>query len=105
MRRQSGPASGDHAVSAQSLLEQAIDRLPAGCVVVADANFGVFSVAYAATQRGHPAALMSRAKALAKAALRGGMHLRLRPEPPSQEPRHRAHLPADPYAAGGPIVP
>ena len=107
MRPQSGPASGDHAVSEQSLLEQAIDRLPAGCVVVADANFGVFSVAYAATQRGHPVVLrltMSRAKALAKAALRDGMDLRIRWEPSSHERRNHAQLPADAYVEGRLIV-
>jgi hypothetical protein len=32
---------GAQAVSEQSLLEQAIGRLPAGAVVIADANFGV----------------------------------------------------------------
>jgi hypothetical protein len=32
MRPEWGPVNGDHAVSEQSLLEQAIDRLPAGCV-------------------------------------------------------------------------
>ena len=45
------------AVSEQALLERAIDRLPSGSTVIGDANFGVFSVAYAATQRQHPVLL------------------------------------------------
>jgi hypothetical protein len=107
MRPQWGPANGDHAVSEQRLLEQAIDRLPAGCVVVGDANFGVFSVAHAATQRGHPVVLrltMSRAKALAKAALRDGMDLRIRWEPSPHDRRKHPELPADAYVEGRLIV-
>jgi len=42
MRPQWGPINGSDAVSEQGLLEQAIDRLPAGCIVLGDANFGVF---------------------------------------------------------------
>lgn len=69
MRPEWGAMNGQHAVSEQGLLEQAIDRLPSGCVVVGDANFGVFSVAYAAAKRGHPVVLrltMARAKRLAQ---------------------------------------
>jgi hypothetical protein len=107
MRPQWGPVQGDHAVSEQSLLEQAIDRLPSGCTVVGDANFGVFSVAYAATQRCHPVVLrltMQRAKALAKQSLRDGMDLRIRWEPSSHERRNHPHLPADAYVEGRLIV-
>jgi hypothetical protein len=107
MRPQWGPANGDHAVSEQRLLEHAIDRLPAGCVVVGDANFGVFSVAHAASQRGHPVVLrltMSRAKALAKAALRDGMDLRMRWEPSSHDRRSHPELPADADVEGRLIV-
>jgi putative transposase len=53
MRPQWGAMYGDQAVSEQALLEAAIGRLPTGATVVGDANFGVFSVAYAATQRQH----------------------------------------------------
>ena len=56
MRPQWGPVHGSEAVSEQSLIEQAMDRLPAGAVVVFDAN-SVFSVAYAADQRKHPVVL------------------------------------------------
>jgi hypothetical protein len=47
-----GPANGPEATSEQALSEQAIQALPADSVIVADRNFGVFSVAYAAQSRG-----------------------------------------------------
>lgn len=46
-----GPVNGPEAVSEQALAEQAIEALPASSVIVADRNFGVFSVAYAAQCR------------------------------------------------------
>lgn len=57
MRPEFGPMHGPHAVSEQQLLESAIGRLPSGSVVIGDANFGVFSVAYAGAQSGHPVLL------------------------------------------------
>jgi hypothetical protein len=47
-----GPMFGPQAVSEQELAEQAMDFLPAQSVVVGDRNFGIFSIAYAAQQRG-----------------------------------------------------
>jgi hypothetical protein len=47
-----GPMYGPQAVSEQELAEQAMDTLPAQSVVVGDRNFGIFSIAYAAQQRG-----------------------------------------------------
>jgi hypothetical protein len=107
MRPQWGPANGDHAVSEQALLEQAIDRLPAGCVVLGDANFGVFSVAYAAAQRGHPLALRltgARAKALSQQQLRDGMDQRIQWKPSSHDRSHHPDLPADACVQGRLIV-
>jgi putative transposase len=107
MRPQWGPMSGAHAVSEQALLEQAIDRLPAGCVVLGDANFGVFSVAYAATERGHPVVLrltMARARALAKGQLRDGMDLRIGWKPSSEERRKHPEVLADACVQGRLIV-
>ena len=57
MRPEFGPMHGPEAVSEQQLLEAAISRLPEGSIVLGDANFGVFSVAYAAVQGGHPVVL------------------------------------------------
>ena len=76
MRPQWGPMHGLQAVSEQQLLEMALDRLPSGSVLVGEANFGVFSVAYAAQQRRHPALLrltLARALRLAGGALQEGI--------------------------------
>jgi len=107
MRPQWGPMNGENAVSEQGLLEQAIDRLPEGSVVLGDANFGVFSVAYAATRRGHPVVLrltLQRAQSLAKAPLQDGMDLRLRWEPSPNERRKHRQLPADACIQGRVMV-
>ena len=104
MRPQWGPINGEHAVSEQSLLEQAIDRLPAGSMVAGDANFGVFSVAYAATKRGHPIVLrltLQRAQALAKEALRDGMDWRMWWEPSKNDRWNTANSPAMPLSKDG----
>lgn len=52
-----GPMSGPGAVSEQALAETLMDRLPPGAVIVGDRNFGVFSVAHAASQKGLPVVL------------------------------------------------
>ncbi len=62
-----GPMYGPQAVSEQALAEEAMDRLPTGVVVMGDRNFGIFSIAWAAEQRGHPVVLRlteARAKRL-----------------------------------------
>jgi putative transposase len=45
-----GPMYGAEAVSEQGLSEQLMERLPAGAALMADRNFAVFSVAWAAQQ-------------------------------------------------------
>ena len=47
-----GPMYGPAAVSEQTLAEKAMGALAAGSVVVGDRNFGVFSIVWAAQQRG-----------------------------------------------------
>ena len=47
-----GPMYGPQAVSEQALAEQAMDSVPRQALIVADRNFGVFSIARAAQQRG-----------------------------------------------------
>jgi putative transposase len=47
-----GAMYGPAAVGEQMLAEKAMDVLPAGSVVVGDRNFGIFSIAWAARQRG-----------------------------------------------------
>jgi hypothetical protein len=76
MRPEWGPMYGPAAISEQRLLDRAIHRLPAGSTVIGDRNFGVFSVAYAGAQSGHPVLLRlthSRAKRLAGEELRDGL--------------------------------
>ena len=48
-----GPMYGPEAVSEQALAQRALDPLPAGAVLIADRNFGIFAIAHAAHQRGH----------------------------------------------------
>jgi hypothetical protein len=49
-----GPMEGTGAVSEQALTKQIMERLPAGCGVLGDRNFGVFSMAWHASQHNHP---------------------------------------------------
>jgi hypothetical protein len=44
---------GPQAVSEQALTERILDRIPVHSVLLGDINFGVFSVAYATSRRGH----------------------------------------------------
>jgi hypothetical protein len=62
-----GPLNGPQAVSEQALAERAMQHVPAGSVMLGDRNFGIFSTAYRAQQRGHRVVLRLtavRAKAL-----------------------------------------
>jgi len=62
-----GPMHGPAAVSEQALAHQAMEPLPPGSVILGDRNFGIFSIALGAQQRGHPVVLRLtgvRAKAL-----------------------------------------
>jgi hypothetical protein len=107
MRPQWGPMRGDHAVSEQGLLEQAMDRLPKDSVVVGDANFGVFSVVYAATQRAHPVVVRltrARAKHLAQEELRDGIDKRIHWKPSRDDRRRHPQLPLDACVVGRLIV-
>ena len=98
MRPEWGAMHGPDAVSEQALLERAIDRLPSGSTVIGDANFGVFSVAYAATQREHAVVLRltaERARRLAGEALRDGIDRALVWKPSAADRRSHPDLPAD----------
>jgi hypothetical protein len=96
MRPQWGPMHGDKAVSEQGLLEEAIDRLPEGSTVMGDANFGVFSVAYAAAQRDHPILLRlttARAQRLGGEPLHDGIDREVVWAPTRDDRRNHADLP------------
>jgi hypothetical protein len=107
MRPEWGPLQGPQAVSEQQLLEAAIGRLPSGSVVAGDANFGVFSVAYAAVQRGHPALLrmtLVRAQRLAGGPLQEGTDRPVVWQPSREDRKSHPRLPADAGVAGRLIV-
>jgi hypothetical protein len=63
-----GPMSGPHAVSEQALAEELMDRLPQGAVLVGDRNFGVFSIAHAASAKSLPVVLRLTQKRFQKIA-------------------------------------
>jgi hypothetical protein len=107
MRPEWGAMYGPDAVSEQELLERSIDRLPSGSTVVGDANFGVFSVAYAATQRAHPMVLRltaDRARRLAGEALHDDMDRAVVWKPSSNDRRSHPELPASASVTGRLIV-
>jgi putative transposase len=107
MRPEWGAMHGPDAVSEQKLLERAIERLPSGSTVIGDANFGVFSVAYAAAQREHPTLLRltpGRARRLAGEALRDGIDRPLVWKPSAADRRSHPDLPADACVRGRLIV-
>ena len=107
LRPQWGPLNGNQAVSEQQLLEGVIDRLPPASMVVGDANFGVFSVAYATTQRGHVALLRlttARALHLAGGPLHDGMDRPITWKPSRDDRRRHPHLPKDACVYGRLLV-
>jgi hypothetical protein len=108
MRPQWGPMYGAQAVSEQGLLEEALDRLPGGSVVVADCNFGVFSVAYAADQRKYPTLLRLQAiratRLLGGKPLRDGIDQRVEWRPSREDRKSHPQLPPDAMVKGRVIV-
>jgi hypothetical protein len=106
MRPEWGPMNGPDAVSEQRLLDDAIDRLPGGSTIVGDANFGVFSVAWTATQAGHPILLrmtLVRARRLVGQQL-GEMDRTIEWKPSREDRRSHPDLPPDACVRGRLIV-
>jgi hypothetical protein len=107
LRPQWGPVNGSGAVSEQGLLEKSIERLPSAAILAGDANFGVFSVAYAADQRGHPVVLRltaARAKSLAGGSLQDGTDRRIQWRPTRDDRTSHPQLPRDACVSGRLIV-
>jgi len=108
MRPVWGAVNGPAAVSEQRLFEQAVERLPERAVVVADANFGVFSVAHAAVQQNHPVVVrmtVQRAKSLLlQAPLRDGIDRRISWKPTKADRKSHPELPPDACIRGRLIV-
>ena len=107
MRPEWGAMNGPHAVSEQRLFEQAVRRLPEQAVVVADANFGVFSVAFAATRQNHPVVVRmtaARAKSMLKGPLRDGIDKRIDWKPTKADRKTNPALPPEACVSGRLIV-
>jgi len=103
LRPEWGPLHGLQAVSEQKLVETAMDRLPEGAAMVADANFGVFSVAYAAAQRERPVVLRLtpvRARHLAGGPLPDGLDRPIVWKPTPEDRANHPDWPADACARG-----
>lgn len=99
-----GPMDGPGAVSEQGLAKEIMGRLPAGCGLLGDRNFGVFSMAYAAQQHNHPC-LFRLTKARA-GKLNGsvppcaGADKRIRWVPSREDRGSNPEIPADAYVEG-----
>jgi len=107
MRPHWGPMYGPDAVSEQGLLEAAIGRLPAGATVIGDSNFGVFSVAWTAAQKGYPVLLRltsQRVRRLTGKDLRDGTDCQIVWEPSRAERKAHPELPPDACVKGRLIV-
>ena len=107
LRPQWGPMNGKQAVSEQQLLETAIDRLPEASLVMGDANFGVFSVAYAAQQRGHAVLLRltaQRALHLTGGPLQDGIDRPITWKPSRWDRRSHPNLPKNACVHGRLLV-
>jgi hypothetical protein len=107
MRPQWGPMYGPDAVSEQQLLETAIGRLPVGAAVIGDSNFGVFSVAWTATQQGYPVLLRltsQRVNRLAGEAPKGRIDRQVVWKPSREDRKSHPDLPPDACVRGRLIV-
>jgi hypothetical protein len=107
MRPHWGPMYGPDAVSEQQLLESVMGRLPAGVTVIGDSNFGVFSVAWTATQNGYPVLLRltsSRAKRLAGETRQDGIDCQLVWKPSRDDRKSHPYLPPQACVKGRLIV-
>jgi len=91
-------------VSEQALTEQLLDRLPGDSVLMGDSNFGVFSVAFAATQRGHDVLLRlqpNRAGVVGRGLpLQSGLDQQVCWRPSAYERKKHPDLPADACVRG-----
>jgi hypothetical protein len=103
-----GPMYGAHAVSEQSLAEQIMQRLPAGAALLADRNFAVFSVAWAAQQNSFGVLFRiteARAKKIAGGFLQpANSECRVQWRPSRADRRAHPELPADAVVRGRLIV-
>jgi putative transposase len=107
MRPAWGAMHGSRAVSEQGLLETAIGRLPAGSTLIGDGNFGVFSVAWVASQSAHPVLLrltQQRAQRMAGGELQDGTDRRILWRPSREDRKSHPELAAEASMEGRLIV-
>ena len=93
-----GPMYGPRAVSEQVFGQRALDPLPPGAVIIGDRNFGIFTIAHAAHQKGHKVVIRltsQRAKRLVDAPLnRQGVYQVAWKASPREQAKHGT-LPTD----------
>jgi hypothetical protein len=102
-----GPLNGRRAVSEQALAERALQHIPAGSVIVGDRNFGIFSTAYSAQQRGHRVVVRMtavRAKALLGRPISGSGDYTVGWRASRWDGKGKRHWPADASVEGRLIV-
>jgi hypothetical protein len=103
-----GPMYGAEAVSEQGLIEQLMQRLPAAAVLMADRNFAVFSVAWAAQQHDYGVLFRiteERARKIAGQFLPpAGSERRIEWRPSRDDRRAHPDLPAEAVVRGRLIV-
>ena len=103
-----GPMYGNAAVSEQGLTEQILERLPADAALMADRNFAVFSVAWAAQQHNFGVLFRiteERARKIAGHCLPpAGRERRIEWRPSPHDRRAHPALPADAVGRGRLIV-
>jgi hypothetical protein len=103
-----GAIYGPKAVSEQALTETILDRIPHHSVLMGDMNFGVFTVAFATTQRGHDVLVRlqpGRAAVVGRSLeLRSGLDREVCWRPSAYERKHHPELPADACVRGRLIV-
>jgi hypothetical protein len=103
-----GPVYGPKAVSEQALTERILDRIPDHSVLMGDINFGVFTVAFATTLRGHDLLVRlqpNRAAVVGRGlALQSGLDQEVCWRPSAYERKHHPELPADACVRGRLIV-
>lgn len=107
LRPEWGPMHGPSAVSEQQLLEILLARLPTGATLIADRNFGVFSVAWASAQKGHPVLLRlttARAQRLAGGPLVEGADRAITWRPSREDRRSHPGLPDEASVQGRLLV-
>jgi len=107
LRPEWGPAAGAETVSEQQIAETLIPRLPVGAGIMGDQNFGVFSIAWAAQQSGHPVLLRvtpARAKSAFGALFNSGTDANVEWQPSRWERESHPGLPRDASVKGRLII-